>query len=247
MPGLERKRSELHLTEQEWMLRVEGLKKVFRSGESDLVLFENLSFAVKRGEMLAVVGESGAGKSTLLHILSALDRASAGDVYCADLRLNGLSHDEAADFRNRETGFVWQFHYLLPEFTAAENVAMPLLVRGRTWQQAEPEALRWLREVGLEQRAHHRSGELSGGEQQRVALARALVTQPRVLLADEPTGDLDGRTAEAVFALIARLHREHQLTSLIATHNLSFARRCNRVLRLHGGHAEEIPPGSLPA
>ena len=247
MPGLERKRSELHLTEQEWMLRVEGLKKVFRSGESDLVLFENLSFAVKRGEMLAVVGESGAGKSTLLHILSALDRASAGDVYCADLRLNGLSHDEAADFRNRETGFVWQFHYLLPEFTAAENVAMPLLVRGQTWQRAEPEALRWLREVGLEQRAHHRSGELSGGEQQRVALARALVTQPRVLLADEPTGDLDGRTAEAVFALIARLHREHQLTSLIATHNLSFARRCNRVLRLHGGHAEEIPPGSLPA
>ena len=118
----------LHLTEQESMLRVEGLKKVFRSGESDLVLFENLSFEVKRGEMLAIVGESGAGKSTLLHILSALDRASAGDVYCAHLRLNSLSHDEAADFRNRETGFVWQFHYLLPEFTAAENVAMPLLL-----------------------------------------------------------------------------------------------------------------------
>ncbi len=113
------------------MLRVEGLKKVFRSGESDLVLFENLSFEVKRGEMLAIVGESGAGKSTLLHILSALDRASAGDVYCANLRLNSLSHDEAADFRNRETGFVWQFHYLLPEFTAAENVAMPLLLRGQ--------------------------------------------------------------------------------------------------------------------
>src|ERR1035438_946135 len=110
------------------MLRVEGLKKVFRSGESDLVLFENLSFDVKRGEMLAIVGESGAGKSTLLHILSALDRASAGDVYCAHLRLNSLSHDEAANFRNRETGFVWQFHYLLPEFTAAENVAMPLLL-----------------------------------------------------------------------------------------------------------------------
>ena len=150
------------------MLRVENLKKVFRSGESDLVLFENLSFEVKRGEMLAIVGESGAGKSTLLHILSALDRASAGDVYCAHLRLNSLSHDEAADFRNRETGFVWQFHYLLPEFTAAENVAMPLLLRGQSWQQVEPEALRWLREVGLEQRAHHRSGELSGGEEQRV-------------------------------------------------------------------------------
>jgi len=237
----------LHLTSQESMLRVEGLRKVFRSGESELVLFENLSFSVQRGEMLAIVGESGAGKSTLLHILSALDSASAGDVYCAQLRLNSLSRDEAADFRNRQTGFVWQFHYLLPEFTAVENVAMPLLVRGQAWRQVEPEALRWLREVGLEQRAHHRSGELSGGEQQRVALARALITGPQILLADEPTGDLDGHTAEAVFALIARLHREHQLTSLIATHNLSFARRCHRVLRLQQGRIEEVPPESLPA
>jgi lipoprotein-releasing system ATP-binding protein len=233
--------------EQETLLRVQGLKKVFRSGESDLVLFENLSFEVKRGEMLAIVGESGAGKSTLLHILSALDHASAGDVYCAQLKLNSLSADEAAEFRNRDAGFVWQFHYLLPEFTAAENVAMPLLLRGRNWTEAEPEALRWLREVGLEQRAHHRSGELSGGEQQRVALARALITGPKLLLADEPTGDLDGQTAEAVFALIARLHHEHQLTSLIATHNLSFARRCNRVMRLERGCVEEIKPESLPA
>jgi len=228
------------------MLRVDGLAKVFRSGESDLVLFENLSFEVKRGEMLAIVGESGAGKSTLLHILSALDHASAGDVYCANLRVNSLSHDEAADFRNRQTGFVWQFHYLLPEFTAAENVAMPLLMRGQEWQRVEPEALRWLREVGLEQRAHHRSGELSGGEQQRVALARALIAGPKLLLADEPTGDLDGQTAEAVFALIARLHRDHQLTSVIATHNLGFARRCQRVLRLRQGRVEEIEPESLP-
>jgi len=235
----------LHLSNE--MLRVEGLKKVFRSGNADLVLFENLSFAVKRGEMLAIVGESGTGKSTLLHILSALDRASAGDVYCANLHLNLLSQDQAADFRNRETGFVWQFHYLLPEFTAAENVAMPLLLRGRTWQTVEPDALRWLRQVGLEQRAQHRSGELSGGEQQRVALARALITAPKLLLADEPTGDLDGRTAEAVFGLIAQLHREHQLTSLIATHNLDFARRCDRVLRLQRGVCEEIEPASLPA
>jgi lipoprotein-releasing system ATP-binding protein len=226
------------------LLRVTGLKKVFRSGESDLVLFENLSFEVKRGEMLAIVGESGAGKSTLLHIVSALERASAGDVYCAQLKLNSLSADQAAEFRNREAGFVWQFHYLLPEFTAAENVAMPLLLRGRSWADAAP---RWLREVGLEQRGHHRSGELSGGEQQRVALARALITGPKLLLADEPTGDLDGHTAEAVFELIARLHREHQLTSLIATHNLSFARRCHRVLRLQRGRVEEIAPGSLPA
>jgi lipoprotein-releasing system ATP-binding protein len=229
------------------LLRVQGLKKVFRSGESDLVLFENLSFEVKQGEMLAIVGESGAGKSTLLHILSALDRATAGDVYCAQLKLNALSADEAAEFRNREAGFVWQFHYLLPEFTAAENVAMPLLVRGRTWAQVALEAARWLRQVGLEQRGHHRSGELSGGEQQRVALARALITGPKLLLADEPTGDLDGHTAEAVFELITRLHREHQLTSLIATHNLAFARRCHRVLRLQRGRVEEIDPASLSA
>src|ERR1700734_511834 len=174
-------------SEPEPLLRVQGLKKVFRSGESDLVLFENLSFEVKRGEMLAIVGESGAGKSTLLHILSALDHASAGDVYCAQLKLNALSADQAAEFRNREAGFVWQFHYLLPEFTAAENVAMPLLLRGQTWQQVEPEASRWLREVGLEQRGHHRSGELSGEQQRLVALALSLITGPNFLLADEPT------------------------------------------------------------
>src|SRR6201993_2924423 len=229
------------------LLRVEKLKKVFRSGDSDLVLFENLSFAVGKGEMLAIVGESGAGKSTLLHILGALERASDGNVYCANLQLSSLSDIQAADFRNREIGFVWQFHYLLPEFTALENIAMPLLLRGQPREPALGEARRWLQQVGLEARADHRSGELSGGEQQRVALARALITQPKLLLADEPTGDLDGQTAEAVFALIARLHREHQLTSLIATHNLSFAKRCHRVLRLQRGRVEEILPESLPA
>ena len=157
-----------HLTQQVSVLRVESLKKVFRSGGADLVLFENLSFQVDAGEMLAIVGQSGAGKSTLLHILGALDTASAGDVYCAQSKLNSLSEDSAAEFRNREIGFVWQFHYLLPEFTAAENVAMPLLLRGTNQQEATSEASRWLREVGLEHRAHHRSGELSGGEQQRV-------------------------------------------------------------------------------
>jgi lipoprotein-releasing system ATP-binding protein len=163
------------------------------------------------------------------------------------LRLNALSGDAAAEFRNREIGFIWQFHYLLPEFTAVENVAMPLLSRGQKWQVVEPDAMKWLREVGLEQRSHHRSGELSGGEQQRVALARALITHPKVLFADEPTGDLDNKTAETVFELIARLHRDYQLTSVIATHNLAFARRCNRVLRLQGGRLEEITPESLPA
>jgi lipoprotein-releasing system ATP-binding protein len=224
---------------------VVNLKKVFRSGESELVLFENLSFQVHRGEMLAIVGESGTGKSTLLHILGVLDSASEGDVYFAQSDLGKLSEEDAAEFRGRELGFVWQFHYLLPEFTALENVAMPLLMRGENRRKAEQDALHWLQEVGLGDRAEHRSGELSGGEQQRVALARALITKPKLLMADEPTGDLDGRTAEAVFELITRLHRDYSLTSIIVTHNLVFARRCHRVMQLAGGRLVEVSPESL--
>jgi len=235
------------IEERPEILRVDGLKKVFRSGPSDLVLFEDLSFQVRKGEMLAIVGESGAGKSSLLHILGTLDWASAGDVYCAQTQVAKLTDDAAADFRNREIGFVWQFHYLLPEFTAQENVAMPLLMRGTAYEPAMEKAAGWLAEVGLENRRHHRAGELSGGEQQRVALARALISGPRILMADEPTGDLDNRTAGLVFDLIQRLHREHRLTSLIVTHNVDFARRCDRVLRLHGGRVEEVSPQSLPA
>jgi lipoprotein-releasing system ATP-binding protein len=216
------------------------LKKEYRSGESRLVVFENLSFQVRKGEMLAIVGESGTGKSSLLHVLGTLDRPSEGDIYFAQLSLKSLPDDAAAEFRNREIGFVWQFHYLLPEFDALENVAMPLLARGENPKQAQARAAEWLREVGLGDRAHHRSGELSGGEQQRVALARALVTGPKLLLADEPTGDLDSGTAEKIFDLIARLHLQHQLTSIIVTHNMEFARRCGRILRLHGGRLEEL-------
>jgi lipoprotein-releasing system ATP-binding protein len=227
------------------MLAVAGLSKVFRSGENQLVLFQNLSFRLRQGEMLALVGESGAGKSTLLHILGALDRPTAGTVHCGEHEVTSLSENAAAELRNRDIGYVWQFHYLLPEFTALENAAMPLLLRG-VWQgEAEQEARRWLQAVGLTQRVHHRSGELSGGEQQRVALARALITKPKLLLADEPTGDLDTRTAEAVFDLIAQLHREHGLTSVLATHNMSFARRCDRVLRLQAGQLEELAPSAL--
>jgi len=209
------------------------------------VLFENLSFAVGRGEMLAIVGQSGAGKSTLLHILGALERPSAGSVYFGEQSLNSLSDDQAADFRNRKIGYVWQFHYLLPEFTAVENVAMPLLMRGVAKSEAEHEALSWLEKVGLRPRASHRAGELSGGEQQRAALARALITKPEILLADEPTGDLDSRTSETVFELISRLHEEQQLSSLIATHNMSFARRCHRILKIENGVAEEVRPEAL--
>jgi lipoprotein-releasing system ATP-binding protein len=236
----------MHLIEQRGeVLRVERLKKVYKSGQTDLVLFENLSFQVRKGEMLAIVGESGSGKSSLLHILGTLDRASQGDVYCAQIHVAKLTDDAAADFRNREIGFVWQFHYLLPEFTALENVAMPLLMRGTAYRTAMDKAAGWLREVGLENRGHHRAGELSGGEQQRVALARALVTGPQILMADEPTGDLDNRTAEMVFDLVQRLHRDYRLTSLIVTHNLDFAGRCDRVLRLHQGQVDEVSPGSI--
>jgi lipoprotein-releasing system ATP-binding protein len=170
-----------------------------------------------------------------LHILGALDAPSAGTVYCASIDVAHLSPREAAVFRNREIGYVWQFHYLLPEFTALENVAMPLLARGTQKREALAVAANWLREVGLEDRGGHRPGELSGGEQQRVALARALVNNPRLLLADEPTGDLDEITAGRVFDLIERLHASHGLTSILVTHNPDLAARCTRVLRLEGG------------
>ena len=235
------------ITTEADILRVEKLRKVYSSGRSELVVFENLTFQARKGEMLAIVGASGSGKSTLLHILGALDEPTAGTVECADVKLHELKGDAAADFRNRVIGYVWQFHYLLPEFTAAENVAMPLLLRGEAETKAKAQAVQWLEDVGLADRAHHRSGELSGGEQQRVALARALITRPQLLLADEPTGDLDMDTATGIFELLERLHKQHGLTSLIVTHNHAFARRCQRVLRMAKSGVEEVAPAALPA
>ena len=229
------------------ILRVEQLRKVYRSGRSELVVFENLTFQARKGEMLAIVGASGSGKSTLLHILGALDAPTSGTVECAGTKLHELKGDAASDFRNKVIGYVWQFHYLLPEFTAAENVAMPLLLRGEAETKARDEADGWLKEVGLADRAHHRSGELSGGEQQRVALARALITRPQLLLADEPTGDLDMDTATSIFELLERMHHQHGLTSLIVTHNHTFARRCQRVLRMAKRGVEEVAPAALLA
>jgi lipoprotein-releasing system ATP-binding protein len=223
------------------LVEVRNLRKQY----GRLVLFEDINFAVKRQELLAIVGQSGAGKSTLLHILGALDTPSAGDVYFASTILRSLSPVEAAEFRNREIGYVWQFHYLLPEFTAAENVALPLLARGKSKREALQEAVHWLEEVGLGDRSSHRAGELSGGEQQRVSLARALVTTPKLLLADEPTGDLDDQTADALFGLIQRLHESYGLTSILVTHNLPLARRCERVMRLAHGRMEELSPLDL--
>jgi len=216
-------------------IRVRGLSKVYQSGSSDLVVFSGVDLDVDRGEMLALVGESGAGKSTLLHLLGGLDRPSGGTIYYGGTEISGLSDSAQADFRNRVIGFVWQIHYLLPEFTAQENVMMPLLIRGAPRDQAASESLARLDEVGLRARSSHRAGELSGGEQQRVVLARALVGRPQVLLADEPTGNLDFRTGEMIFELLAGLHRSHRLTSVFVTHNLSFARRCDRVLTMEKG------------
>ena len=215
-----------------------ALTKIYPSvapGVPDLELFRDLNLHVTQGEMVAIVGESGAGKSTLLHLLAALDCPTAGEVWCGFTHVTGLSRAEASNFRNREIGYVWQSHYLLPEFTAVENIALPLLARGARREDAMQQAATWLERVGLRARAQNRSGELSGGEQQRISIARALVTQPKVLLADEPTGDLDGATADRVFTLLQQLHRDHSLTSVIVTHNPDFARRCDRILRLAGG------------
>jgi lipoprotein-releasing system ATP-binding protein len=217
------------------IIQVRNLEKTYTTARGALTLFRGLDFDVQTGEMVAIVGQSGAGKSTLLHILGALDAPTAGTVHCASINVAQLSEREAAAFRNREIGYVWQFHYLLPEFTAQENVAMPLMARGVRKTEALATAAKWLAEVDLEDRGDHRPGELSGGEQQRVALARALVNNPRLLLADEPTGDLDEMTAGRVFDLIERLHATHGLTSILVTHNLDLAARCTRALRLEAG------------
>ena len=216
-------------------IRGVSLTKKFRSGEGELVVFADLDFEVAPGERLALVGESGAGKSTLLYLLGGLDRPSNGTIYFGHQDISILSEGELAEFRNREIGFVWQNHSLLPEFTALENVMMPLLIRGASTTEAGPASLARLDEVGLRNRALHRAGELSGGEQQRVALARALSGNPRVLLADEPTGNLDFRTGEMIISLLEDLHRSHNLTSIFVTHNLAFAARCDRILQLDKG------------
>jgi len=231
------------------LLQVKGLAKEYPGnpglGRTALRLFQDLSFTIHRGELVAIVGQSGSGKSTLLHMLGALDTPSAGTIYCDSIQVTKFNTRDAALFRNRQVGYVWQFHYLLPEFTAQENVAMPLMARNIPRREAMQQAAEWLQEVGLSDRASHRPGELSGGEQQRIALARALVTRPKLLLADEPTGDLDGASADLVFRLIERLHTAHGLTSVLVTHNLELAGRCTRTLRLAGGRLEEVSQSRL--
>jgi lipoprotein-releasing system ATP-binding protein len=219
----------------EVLIGATGLRKVYRSGDSERVVLDGAELAVARGERVAVVGPSGAGKSTLLHLLAGLDTPSGGEVYFASRPLGALSEAERAEFRRRAVGFVWQRHHLLAGFTAVENVALPLRLAGLPARQAEQRAEELLAEVGLSERAGQPVAELSGGERQRVAVARALVHHPAVLLADEPTGELDEANAEAIVRLMERLHEAFRLTTIVATHNLALARRCSRVLRLEHG------------
>jgi lipoprotein-releasing system ATP-binding protein len=221
------------------LLRAEKLTKIFRSGDEELVVFDDLSLEVRAGEFVALVGESGTGKTTLLHLLAALDTPTRGEVYFMGQRLSEFCLEERAAYRNVCVGFVWQMHYLLPEFSALENVVLPQLISGRDFSLAKERARELLSEVGLANAAARRVGELSAGEQQRVALARALANQPPVLLADEPTGSLDQRTAQRVIELLERLHRDHHLTSVLATHNPDLARRAQRILRLANGKLTE--------
>jgi lipoprotein-releasing system ATP-binding protein len=230
---------------EEPAIRAVGLTKTYRSGDADLVIFSGLNLEVARGEKLALVGESGAGKSTLLYLLGGLDRPTKGAIYFGQNDICQLPENDLAEFRNRELGFVWQIHSLLAEFTALENVMMPLLIRGMSRDEAEPVSWERLDEVGLKNRAHHRAGELSGGEQQRVVLARALAGDPKVLLADEPTGSLDFRTGEMIMELLDDLHRSRQLTSIHVTHNLNFARRADRMVALEQGQLVPASPGLL--
>jgi lipoprotein-releasing system ATP-binding protein len=203
------------------------------------VVFDGLSVEIRRGELVALVGESGSGKTTLLHLLAALDTPTGGEVYFEGQKVSAFRPEQRADYRNKQVGYLWQMHYLLPEFTALENVMLPQLIGGGDFGPARARARELLSEVGLEKASKRRVGELSGGEQQRVALARALANRPAVLLADEPTGNLDPRTAERVIEMLESLHRAHGLTSVLATHSLEVAQRANRMLRLSQGKLSE--------
>jgi lipoprotein-releasing system ATP-binding protein len=216
-------------------LEVRSLTKTYRTGNRALTVLRELDLSVTQGEMVAIVGASGIGKSTLLQVVGGLDRIDGGTILIDEMDLAAADDDTRVTFRNRQVGFVFQFHHLLPEFTAVENVAMPLRIARRPPAEAAARAEALLEEVGLADRATHRPGMLSGGEQQRVAVARALVMHPALLLADEPTGDLDEQTGEELHSLLRRMHAAHGLTSLIATHNMRLAESCDRVLRLEDG------------
>jgi lipoprotein-releasing system ATP-binding protein len=214
---------------------VSSVDKSYPVGNTRLSVLRDLSIAIAKGEMVAIVGASGVGKSTLLHVIGGLDAADAGTIRIGDADLRRMSADELVAFRNRHIGFVFQFHHLLPDFTALENAGMPMRIPRHATDEREARARGLLERVGLGERLDHKPGMLSGGEQQRVAIARALIMNPSLLLADEPTGDLDEATAETLHDLLREMHRERGLTSIIATHNPRLAAACDRILRLEGG------------
>jgi lipoprotein-releasing system ATP-binding protein len=217
------------------LIHIEQLRKTFSSGDVELHVLDGIDLDIRKGEMIAIVGASGVGKSTFLHIVGGLERPTGGRVLYGDMDVYALSNDRVAHFRNERVGFVFQFHHLLPEFSAIENVMMPDLIRGTDRDKAAAAAATVLADVGLGARLHHRPGELSGGEQQRVAVARALMLTPDVILADEPTGNLDAHTGEAVHELLQGVNREKGITFVFVTHNDKLALRADRVFRMIEG------------
>jgi len=219
------------------------LKKSYFQGKLETPVLHGLDLTVERGELLAIVGSSGCGKSTFLHIAGALDKPSSGQVLINDVDIHQLSEKEKAKFRNQHIGFIYQFHHLMMEFSAEENVAMPLLIRGDKPKAAKQAAQEMLAQVGLIHRSHHRPSELSGGERQRVAIARALVTKPSLILADEPTGNLDFDTAEQIYQLLKELNESAQTSFVIVTHDLTLAAKMDRQLRLDHGQLKPLLAG----